>query len=414
MPTLSYHFTQYNFDVSPDNPNQTPSFSEDPNVIGYTTHPTRSYFRESISTRTRIGSVWGTDPGNPKETKYKHEFVPEVQFTTISGMNETQSAFFNTNDNTPAFLVDQPITDSEIFDPKQHKNLQFDYNDRINNRNVLTGILTNKIIKKFWKTPPSRSSKGSTTDHTDFSVNNSATELSSKQNFGQNSNQNSNQSSNQISNQISNQYPNQYPDQNSDPNLSLTSDPSADTEADYLQIIGVKVWQSYDLDAAMRTPHYPWSDIDALLDFRLQNFESNILLRYFPYHNVTNSSIRSRIFDKYDNFLQLTYNQSFQITENLDDANTYSESIGVGAGIVRRYIKVSGNINLSPIVNYKTDYAINSWDTFVYITPPGNCWGVGFHFNHVLNGNGTTVLITYDYQFGGGPPQTTTTNDDKI
>jgi LPS-assembly protein len=349
VPAVSYRFTQYNFDVSPDNPSQTPSFAEDPQVIGYNTHPTRSYFKESLSTRTRFGKVWGTDPTNPKEIKYKHEFIPEIMLSTLSGMNETQSAFFGKNDSTPAFLIDQPITDSEIFDPVHRKPLQFDYNDRVVNRNVLTGVLTNKIVRKSWKGAPTASNN---------------------------------------------------------PDLKANKITDAD-EAEYLQVVGVKVWQSYDFDAATATPQFPWSDIDALLDFRFNHFESNLLLRYFPYHNVTNSSIRSRIYDSLNNFLQVTYNQSFLITENLNDVTTgpnpHSESIGLGAGIVRRYFKLFGDINITPR-DFKDNYFINVWNAQLNITPPGNCWGVGLHFVHAYNGDGTQSTISFDYQFGGGTP----------
>ncbi len=355
VPAISYRHVQYNFDVSPDSPHQSPPISEDPTAIGYDTHPSRSYFIESISARTRLSSVWGTEPGNPREVRLKHELQPELRISTLAGMNETQSPFLSSNEHTPAFLADQPISDSDIFDQTNLRSLQFDYNDRIIRRNIITGILTNKLIRKTWShsTPPP-----------------------------------------------------------ANPDLKTLNIETNTDQVNYLQIIGLKIWQSFDLDAATRTPHYPWSDIDALLDFHFQNIETNLLVKYFPDHNVANTSLRSRIFDKYENFLQLTYNENFKITENVGDANynpsNHTQSVGIGAGIVRRYIKLSGNINLNPVdlspIEYRNTYSINSWDAVVTITPPGNCWGVGFKFINVLGGNGTSAAINFDYQFGGGAP----------
>ncbi len=347
VPAVSYRFMQYNFDISPNNPDQSP---QDSSIPGYDTHPSRSYFTESLSARTRFDKVWGTDPGNPHEVKYKHEFEPELRITSLSGMHETQSPFLNSNDQTPEFLIDQPITDTDIYPFNTHS-LQFDYNDRIASRNVITGLITNKIVKKTWtksSAPPI---------NPDFK--------------------------------------------------SLSLETNAE-EPNYLQIMSFKVWQSYDLDAATQPVHrYPWTDLDGLFDFRFQFFESNLLLRYYPYQNVTTSSLRAKVFDSTGDYFQFTYNQSFKITENLDDANydnpdSHAESIGLGVGLTKHYFKLVTDINLNPEDFRKSTYAVNSWDALVGLTPPGNCWGVGFKFIHVLNGNGTSVNITFDYQFGGG------------
>jgi len=355
VPSMAFRYTQYNFDVSPDNPTQSPSPAQDPNVIPYSTFPSRSYFTEAISARSRMSTVWGTDPGNPREIKYKHEFEPEIRVTHLSGMNETQSPFLNSNDHTPEFLEDQPITDNDLFNTANPLGLQFDYNDRVISKNIITGLITNKIIKKTWTKPPVVPTN---------------------------------------------------------PDLKPVSLDANIDEANYLQIIEVKLWQSFDLDAATRSPRYPWSDIDALIDFRFQNLESNLLLRYYPYQNVTNTSLRSRMFDKYGNFLQVTYDQDFKITENLADSNygnpsNHAESIGLGAGFIRKYVKLLGNINLHP-VNFKNSYYINSFDVLLNLTPPGNCWGVGIHVLHGLGQVGASTTINFDYQFGGSKTAGTT------
>ena len=346
VPAVSFRYMQYNFDVSPDSPNQA---SQDPSIPAYNANPSRTYVTESLSARTQLGHVWGTDPGNPYEVRYKHEFEPELRITSLSAMSETQSAFLNSNDHTPEFLVDQPISDTD-FSPLGAGSLQFDYNDRITNRNVITGLLLNKIVKKSW----------------------SKTSVPA-----------------------------------ANPDLKPMTLETNLQDSNYMQIIAVKIWQSYDLDAATQpVHHYPWSDIDGLFDFRFQNIESNILLRYYPYQNVTNTSMRTRVFDTTGNFLQLTYNQTFKITENLDDAtysnpDSHAESIGLGAGFTRRFFKAVGDINLTPR-DFRNSYEVNSWDALIGLTPPGNCWGVGFKFVHVLGGNGTSINLTFDYQFGGG------------
>lgn len=336
VPSVNFRFTQYAFDVTPDSAFQSPTVANSPSTISFNTHPIRSYFSEKVSFRTRLSGVWDGDPREDEQNqplpsnRYKHEIAPEIIVTSISGMNESTSVFFNSNSNLPIFLGDQPITDSDLF--LKNNKLQFDYNDRIINRNVVTGILSNKIIKKTQNT-------------------------------------------------------------NSD-------SPS------YLQIIGLKIWQSYDLDASSKKPYYPWSDIDGLVDLRFKNMESYILLRYFPYHNVTNTSLRAKFFNN-RNYLQLTYNQYFKITQDLDEVNydrasAHIETLAVGVGTQRRYLLVNTDINLTPtdINNFK--FKTTSWTGLLKVIPPGNCWAIGVKLLQALDGSATQISLNFDYQFGGG------------
>lgn len=88
------------------------------------------------------------DTINPKSTRYKHEIIPAVAYTHIPWMEAKNHPFFGSGqiDDAPYTSRDS-ISDGDLGSPY---GLQFDYNDRIYDRNLVTLGLINKIVEKRW------------------------------------------------------------------------------------------------------------------------------------------------------------------------------------------------------------------------------------------------------------------------
>jgi LPS-assembly protein len=152
IPRVSFQHMQYNLNVSPYATDQsTPvannAFGQDPND---TAAPSRDYLRTSISFRTRLSQIYIPDKEDPKANRYKHEIIPELGFSTVPYSRQTPgSSFLGNVDTTPPFLDSQPISDSD-FKTVGGRGVQFDYYDRITNRQLISAGLTNKLVQRKW------------------------------------------------------------------------------------------------------------------------------------------------------------------------------------------------------------------------------------------------------------------------
>lgn len=324
-PRLGYQHTRYAFNVSPESSAQSPSYSG----AKLDEDPTRDLVRSSISFRMRMSRIYGLDRPK-KETRYRHEFEPEIIFSGVPYFRQSQSRFLGNTSKTPAFLETQPISDTDFL--SQHpttssgqvgsQGIQFDYNDRIYNRTLATAVLTNKLVRKSW---------------------------------------------------------------------------DKDT-AKYRQIVNFKLMQSYDFEQANETPNkYPWGDIAALTDVRFENFGLNSTIRYFPYHNKTNSSTSISANDKRGNSLTLGVTQTFLITTDLDEAyDKRDETVFTGASIGMKYLRLSGQVNWLPKQWEKFDWKVKSWGSIVTVSPPGGCWGIRTIFTQEI-GAESKVEVNFDW-----------------
>jgi LPS-assembly protein len=129
LPSVSYRETRYQFNIDQD----------DSHV--------RRYLRTDIGGRMTFSRIYG-DMINTKATRYKHEFNPEVAYTVIPWLDEAAHPFFGVGE-----LKDAPYSSRDSIsdgDTGSDYGLQFDYNDRIYNRNLVTFGLVNKIVEKRW------------------------------------------------------------------------------------------------------------------------------------------------------------------------------------------------------------------------------------------------------------------------
>lgn len=126
-PKISYRETHYTFSVGDDMSN------------------TRRYIRTELNNRMTFSSIHG-DLRDPKSDRYKHEIIPEVTYTSIPWLNHPAHPFFGTGKESPSSPRDN-ISDGDLGNPF---GLQFDYNDRIYDRNLVTFAVTNKLVQKSW------------------------------------------------------------------------------------------------------------------------------------------------------------------------------------------------------------------------------------------------------------------------
>lgn len=178
LPSLQFRHTQYSFNVTA------------PPGGYFNAVPTRQYLRGSFAIRTQIFRVYqdeqeepltadgrriegeeaarlpavaaGAVEGNesagifsalqapkpvPKPERLKHEIEPEISISGIPWLHQSDSPFFSNNQTTPIFMDGQPVSNSDFYSTN---GLQFDYNDRITQRNIVSTLITNRFIKKTW------------------------------------------------------------------------------------------------------------------------------------------------------------------------------------------------------------------------------------------------------------------------
>jgi LPS-assembly protein len=346
LPVVSLRHTQYSLNVSP------------PPGADFEATPYRQYLRGTVSLRTRFSKVYGDNtPPNEKphasvtnwsdnESRssndvlvapkaplhpnvYRHEIEPEIVFDGVKDTHETgQNTFLGSVARTPSFLDSQPISDSDF---RNSRGVQFDYEDRLTNRNTATAYLSNRLVKKTWL---------------------------------------------------------------------------SDGSPVYRQIASLKIGESYDFDeeTVPDRQKFLFSDTSALLDMRLDHFETNTLLRYFPYHGKTNTSSRARVMDDHGRYFELNYVENYLITLQRDDSlANHTQTVGFLVGFVEKYINFAGSIDFTPNSWDNFNFAAKSWTALMNIKPPGNCWGIILTLRQDI-GQKLDYHVKFDYNFGGQGP----------
>lgn len=168
----------------------------------------------------------------------------------------------------------------------------------------------------------------------------------------------------------------------------------------YKQIAFMRLSQSYDfLEERRAVGTQPWSPVQALVDLRFENFNTNTVVEYFPYLNVSNTSARVRINDSLQNYVQLSFNQIFVIPAKVSDFNylNRSENYGVGMGTQYKYIAVGGEVDYSNVI-----HKLNSWTVYTTLIPPGDCWSIRTTVRALPNSRDIQYKFAFDFSFGGG------------
>ncbi len=108
----------------------------------------RRYARGEISARTTFSRTFG-DLKDPMSNRYKHEIYPEITYSRTPWIESSSHPFWGTSDQSEApFSSQYKISDGDLASPY---GLQFDYNDRVYDRYLVTFGVTQKLIEKMWK-----------------------------------------------------------------------------------------------------------------------------------------------------------------------------------------------------------------------------------------------------------------------
>ena len=347
LPAVSFRHTQYSLNVTA------------PQGTEFDSSPYRQYLRGSLSFRTRFSKTFGestpSEAPHPAVTNwsdnesrvagsnvaltpiapvhpdvYRHEIEPEILLDGVKDTHDTgQSYFLGPSAHTPSFLDSQPISDSDV---KSSRGVQFDYEDRLTNRNTISTYLSNRLVKKSW---------------------------------------------------------------------------NADGTTVYKQIASLKLGESYDIDEndEKNRQRFVLSDFSSLLDVRLDHFETNTLVRYFPYHGKTNTSSRAKIMDDKGRYLEMNFVENYLITINRDDAlANHTQTIGFLAGFTEKYLTFAGTVDFTPNNWENFQFAVKSWGAFMNFKPPGNCWGILLTLRQDI-GRPLDHHLSFDYNFGGQGPK---------
>lgn len=183
----------------------------------------------------------------------------------------------------------------------------------------------------------------------------------------------------------------------------------ADGSPIYRQVGSLKLGESYDFDeqGIGDRQQFLFSDLSALLDMRLDHFETNTLVRYFPYHGKTNTSSRARFMDGRGRYAEVNYVENYLITLQRDDAlANHTQTLSFLLGFAEKYLNLAGSIDFTPNNWDNLNFYVKSWSAIMNIKPPGNCWGIILTLSQDI-GQKLNYHMNFDYNFGGQGPTVT-------
>lgn len=103
----------------------------------------RKLVRLNINSRSRLYNIYEQPD---QQTKYKHELIPELNYTFVPFVDQEAHPFFgNIANGEEAYSSKVNISDADL---NSNSGLQFDYDDRVYDRHLLTFSLLNRVIKK--------------------------------------------------------------------------------------------------------------------------------------------------------------------------------------------------------------------------------------------------------------------------
>lgn len=106
----------------------------------------RSYIEPRLSVKTYLSRVYGKNQ-NLNENLYKHIIEPEIEYSAVNMIQEPDHIFFGNFEELSIDETNQPITDEDFWGKNK---LQFDYNDRVSEKKLVSFGLTNRIMQKKW------------------------------------------------------------------------------------------------------------------------------------------------------------------------------------------------------------------------------------------------------------------------
>lgn len=128
IPRITYRDTHYFFPVGEDN------------------EVTRRYLKTELTSKFSVSRVYGDDI--PQSVRYKHLIEPEVTYSNIPWLDLQDHPFFPRKATvSPSDGTATPVSDGDL---TGDMGIQYDENDRILDRNLVTFGLTNRLIQRLW------------------------------------------------------------------------------------------------------------------------------------------------------------------------------------------------------------------------------------------------------------------------
>ncbi|RME14506.1 MAG: LPS-assembly protein LptD [Bdellovibrio sp.] len=142
VPSLTYNETHYRFDPS------APSYPD------YSQAAIRRYLQLDVVSRTVFSRIFEPRKKRGVVYSYKHEIIPEVSYSVRPFIQRPNHVFFGDYDNQPYSRHLEPISDKDFRSQDNDGNgrlddvIQFDYKDRLFNKNQVEFALSNQVIRK--------------------------------------------------------------------------------------------------------------------------------------------------------------------------------------------------------------------------------------------------------------------------
>lgn len=110
--------------------------------VGDRQYAAKKYIELDLLTRTKLYRIFDTE----QNLKYRHEFIPELNYRWIPWINENQNPFFGLSSTDTNPVVSKVIQSDDSLE--NGNGVQFDYRDRIYDRHLITLTLLNRVVKK--------------------------------------------------------------------------------------------------------------------------------------------------------------------------------------------------------------------------------------------------------------------------
>ncbi len=111
--------------------------------VGESTYNSRKFAQFDLNSRSRLYQIYTADD---QVHKYKHEFIPELHYTYIPWIEQDAHPFFGNIKNGE--FINTSRSNASNADLNGTQGLQFDYEDRIYDRHLVTLTLLNRVIRK--------------------------------------------------------------------------------------------------------------------------------------------------------------------------------------------------------------------------------------------------------------------------
>lgn len=135
LPSVSYRETQYHF-----SPSQTAE------EAGFGPSAARRYVQTDLAVKTEFSRVFGG--ADSKSERLKHSIEPEVGYSYIPWMRRPNHPFFGDFEGLQYSRQFEPVSDADL--DNSHTGIQFDYQDRTYEKQVVNFGLSNRLTRKVW------------------------------------------------------------------------------------------------------------------------------------------------------------------------------------------------------------------------------------------------------------------------